>query len=88
METSSGRHVLKTFRGTSKESLKKTIYVSGGLGPLQMVSEPDTGQCVSKEVVPGRGVDMRRCASKDADFRRGVDFEISHRLGRRIEHFL
>ena len=26
-----------------RESPKRTIFASGGLGPLQMVSEPDTG---------------------------------------------
>ena len=31
-----------------------------------MVSEPGTGLCASEEAVPQRGVDTRRCASKDA----------------------
>ena len=31
-----------------------------------MVSEPDTGRCVSLLAIPRRGVDTRRCASKDA----------------------
>ena len=29
---------------------KRTISVSGGLGLLEMVSEPDTEQCASEEV--------------------------------------
>ena len=32
-----------------RESPKMTISISGGLGPLQMVSEPDTEQCISEE---------------------------------------
>ena len=35
---------------------KRTVSVSGGLGLLQMVSEPDTEQCVSEDVGP-KGVD-------------------------------
>ena len=31
-----------------------------------MVSETDIGRCVSLLAIPRRGVDMRRCASKDA----------------------
>ena len=49
-----------------RESLRKTISVSSGFGPLQMVSEPDTGRCISFLTIPRRGVDTRRCASKDA----------------------
>ena len=30
-----------------------------------MVSEPGTGLCTNKEAVPERGVDTRRCTSKD-----------------------
>ena len=30
-----------------------------------MVSKPDTERCASEEAEPRRGVDMRRCASKD-----------------------
>ena len=48
-----------------RESPKRTISASGGLGPLQRVSEPDTGRGANEEAVPQRGVDMRRCASKD-----------------------
>ena len=47
-----------------RESLKRTIYASGGLGLLQMVSEPNTRQCVSEDAGPPSG----------------VDFEIPHRL--------
>ena len=35
-----------------KESPKRTIFASGGLELLQMVSEPDTRQCASEEVEP------------------------------------
>ena len=54
------------------ENRKRTIFVSGGLGLLQMVSEPDIWQCASEEARP----------------RRGVDCEIPHRLGRRTKHSL
>ena len=37
-----------------------------------MVSEPDTGLCVSLLAAPRRGVDTRRCASKVTD-PEGVD---------------
>ena len=51
-----------------RESPKKTIFVSGGLEQLQMVSEPDTGllQMVSEP-------DTRQCASEDAEPRRRED---------------
>ena len=38
-----------------RESPKRTISAGGGLGPLQMVSEPDTGRCVSEEAELRRG---------------------------------
>ena len=31
---------------------KRTIYASGGLGLLQMVSGPDTGRCANEEAGP------------------------------------
>ena len=34
---------------------RRTISASGGLGPLQMVSEPDTRWCANKEAEPRRG---------------------------------
>ena len=49
---------------------KRTIFASGGLGLLQMISELDT----------------RRCASKDTELPRGVDYEILHRLERGTKH--
>ena len=70
------RRVLKTLR----ESPKRTISASSGLGPLQIVSEPDTGRCANKEAEPRRGVDMRRCACKDAGPWRGMDRGVSHWL--------
>ena len=54
------------------ESSKRTIYASGGLGPLQLVSKLDT----------------RRCASKDVGLLRGVDCETPHRLERGMKHYL
>ena len=51
---------------------KRTIFASGGLELLLMVSEPDTGWY----------------ASKDAGSPRGVDCEIPHRLERGTKHCL
>ena len=63
----------KNVEGRPKrESLMRTIFASGRVGLLQMVSELDTG----------------RCASKDAGPQREVDCEIPHRLERRTEHSL
>ena len=46
-----------------------------------MVLEPDTGRCASEEIVPRRGVDTRRCASKDSGSWREVDLVgVPHRL--------
>ena len=72
----------------------RIIFVSGGLEPLQMISELDTGQCASKEAKPRRGVDMRWSANKEAEsperewtrggvpartlVLKGVDWGISH----------
>ena len=54
------------------------IRVAVDLGLLQMISEPDTGQCVSLLAVPRRGVDTRRCASKDAGLKGGWTWWGSH----------
>ena len=46
-----------------------------------MVLEPDTGQCASLLAVPRRGIDTRRCASKDAGSQKGMDLgAVPHRL--------
>ena len=45
-----------------------------------MVSEPNTGQCVSEEADLRKGVDMRRCNSKDTRPQQGVDWGIPHQL--------
>ena len=46
----------KNHAGKSKrKSPKRTIFASGGLGPLQMVLEPDIGRCASEDVEPPRG---------------------------------
>ena len=34
---------------------KRTVFVSGGLGLLQMVLEPDTGLCASEDNGPQEG---------------------------------
>ena len=47
--------ILKALRGSPKESPKRTISASGGLGLLQMISKPDTGQCANEEAEPWRG---------------------------------
>ena len=66
-ETSPWLTRFKNLEGRlGREIPKRTIFASGGLGPLQMVSKPDTGRCASEEAEPRRGVDTRRCASKDA----------------------
>ena len=44
----SSRRILKTLR----KSPKRIISASDGFGPLQMISEPDTGQCANKEPEP------------------------------------
>ena len=44
-----------------------------------MVSEPDTGRCASEEAEPRRGVDTRRCSSKDVGPQRG-GFGVPHQL--------
>ena len=59
---------------TIRNGLKRTISASARLGLrlLQMVLEPNT----------------KRCASKDAGSPWGMDYEISHRLKRRTKHSL
>ena len=39
----------------TRESPKRTISTSGGLGLLQMVSESDIGRCASKDASPQEG---------------------------------
>ena len=53
------------------KSPKRTIFVSREFEALQMISERDTRRCVSLLAVSRRGVDTRRCASKDAGPRGG-----------------
>ena len=52
-------------RKFERESSKRTIPARGGLGRLQTISEPDIRRCASEEAEPRRGMDMRQCASKD-----------------------
>ena len=43
----------KNFEGKPKrESPRRTLFACGGLGPLQMVLEPDNGRCTSEEAEP------------------------------------
>ena len=42
-------------RKPERESLKRTISASGGLGWLQIVSELDTKRCASKDAGPEGG---------------------------------
>ena len=64
---------VKTVRLTAIHNGSKwTIFASGELELLQMVLEPNTGQC----------------ASEDAGPLRGVDCEIPHQLERGMEHSL
>ena len=69
-------------------SPKMAISASGGLGPLQMVSMPDTMRCASEEAELRRRGDTKRCASEDARPWKGVDCEIPHWLERETKHFL
>ena len=74
VETSPQQTRFKNLEGKlERESPKRTVSTSGGLGLLQLVSEPDTERCASEEAEHRRGVDTRRCASKDAGPRRGLD---------------
>ena len=41
------------------ESPKRTIFVRCGSESLQMVSEPDTGRCASKDAGPQKGGGFR-----------------------------
>lgn len=36
----------------SHNGLKQTIFVSSGLEPLEMISDPDIGRCASENVDP------------------------------------
>ena len=50
----------KNLEGKLKiENPKRTISTNSGSETLQMVSEPDTRRCASKEAEPRREVDMR-----------------------------
>ena len=61
------KSLLRNHKGKfERKNSKRTISDSGGLGLLQMVSEPDMKRCVSEDVRPRRGwivrshVDWRR----------------------------
>ena len=74
----------KTVRLTVvRNELKRTIFVRGELGLLQIVSESDTGRCASEDVGPPRRVDCEiphRLNNEDVGPPRRVDCEIPHRL--------
>ncbi|KAG7011668.1 CDPK-related protein kinase, partial [Cucurbita argyrosperma subsp. argyrosperma] len=64
------------------KSPKRKIFASSGFGPLQMVLEPDTGQCASEEAEPQRGADTMQCnflyTSKDENAQlKAIDFGLS-----------
>ena len=86
---SSSRRVLKPRGKPERESLKRIISASSGSGPLQMVSELDTGRCFPKGVdlvgVPYR-LEKGTSASEDAGSRREMDCDVPHWLGRRTNH--
>ena len=53
VETSPQKTRFKNLeRKPEKKSPKRTISANSGLGPLQMVSEPDTERCVSEKAKP------------------------------------
>ena len=54
-----------------RESPKRTISASGGLEPLQMVSESRHQTMCQWEGCSLKGVDTRRCASKDVGSKGG-----------------
>ena len=63
--------MVKNLEGKpKKENPNRTITVSREFGSLQMVSELDTRRCASKEAEPRRG-DTRQYASKDTRSQRG-----------------
>ena len=69
------RHVLKKWK-LDRENPNRTISASKGFGLLQMVSESDTEGCAARRLsFDPKGVDTRQCASKDAEPRKGVDWE-------------
>ena len=75
---------------------KQTIFASGELELLQMVTELDTEWCASEDAEPDieqcanedTELDTERCTSEDAGTPRGVDCEIPHQLERETKHSL
>ena len=56
VETSPQQTHFKILRGSPEGKAKKmTIFASGRLGRLQMISELDTKQCASEDTGPSRG---------------------------------
>ena len=82
METSPDRRFLKILWESPEESPKRAISANSGFGPLQMVLEQNTGRCASEKIEPRKGVDTKWYVSKYAGSRRGVDWGVSHCLGK------
>ena len=58
----------KNFEGKlERKSSNRIISVSGGLGPLQIVSKPNTERCASKDSEPQKGVNTRQWTLKGVD---------------------
>ena len=77
----SSRRVLKTLEGKpERESQKRTISASGGLGPLQWYQSQRSDDVPARRLFP-EGGDTRRCATKDAEPLKEVDWVgVPHRL--------
>ena len=59
-----------------------TIFVSGGLGRLQMVSEEDIRWCVNEDARPQRGMDTVAVCQQGCWAPKGSGLWIQHRLKR------
>ena len=61
---------------SERESSKKRISASGGLGLLQIVLEPNTEGCASEDIGPQRGWIVRSYIGWRGEGFKGVDCEI------------
>ena len=74
------RRALKTLRGSPKGKAQREQYlVAVGLGRY-IWYQSQTPDDVPMRRLPRRGVDTRRCASKDAEPRKGWVQRVPHRL--------
>ena len=71
--------VLKILRKNSK----RTVFTSGGLGLLQMVSELDNGDVSVRRLSLEGGENRRRCVSKDVGPQREMNWGSPLRLEKR-----